>query len=258
MKIHNLVATLVALPMLIGSAKAGTITFDNPGDTAGATVDRYAPAVFQSGVAFGGHAGTLQEGTSASDGANNRPPAYSSSFYNTQGMAFAVSPNTNEISVQLYVPGNLTSDGRYAGLWGVGLDATSAVSAYPIIELDRIAGVDTWLGWNSDGSWTTMGTASSGWNTLDIKLLTGSDQFQYTVNGGLLTLTDADGSVGLKSAILQVHNTTDGIAYDAHWDNLTSAVPEPSTWALMIVGFGLMGATMLRTTRRKQAMAAAA
>ena len=64
MKTHSLVATLVALPMLIGGAKATTITFGNPGDTAGATVDRYAPAVFQSGVSFAGHSGTLQESTS--------------------------------------------------------------------------------------------------------------------------------------------------------------------------------------------------
>ena len=95
MKIHSLVATLVALPMLIGGAKAATITFDNPADTAGATVDRYAPAVFQSGVSFAGHAGTLQEGTSVSGGANNRPAAYSDAFYNTRGeMAFTVAPNT--------------------------------------------------------------------------------------------------------------------------------------------------------------------
>ena len=52
MKIHDLMVAVLALPMLIGGAKATTITFDSPGDTAGATVDRYAPAVFQSGVSF--------------------------------------------------------------------------------------------------------------------------------------------------------------------------------------------------------------
>lgn len=255
MKVHSLVAAVVALPMLIGGAQAGTITFDSPGDTAGATVDRYAPAIFQSGVAFGGHAGTLQEGTSVAGGANNRPPAYSAPFYNTQGMAFANTPNATQISIQLYVPGNLSSDGRYAGFWGVGHDVTTSVSAYPIIELDRIGGVDLWRGWNGSG-WLTMGTASSGWNTLGIKLLTGIDKFEYTVDGGLSTLVDADGSITIASTILQVYNTQEGVAYDAHWDNLTSAVPEPSTWALMLIGLAGVGFVAHRRKSRPVVMAA--
>ncbi len=38
---------------------------------------------------------------------------------------------------------------------------------------------------------------------------------------------------------------------------LTSAVPEPATWAMMLVGFFGAG-SMLRTTRRKELMATAA
>ena len=101
-----------------------------------------------------------------------------------------------------------------------------------------------------------MGTASSGWNTLDIKLLTGSDQFQYTVDGGFSTLTAAYGSTSIESVILQVYNTTEGIAYDAHWDNLTSAVPEPSTWAMMILGFGGVGFMAYRRKSKPALMAA--
>lgn len=37
---------------------------------------------------------------------------------------------------------------------------------------------------------------------------------------------------------------------------LSSAVPEPATWAMMIVGFGLAGSAV-RSTRRRQALAAA-
>ena len=35
------------------------------------------------------------------------------------------------------------------------------------------------------------------------------------------------------------------------------AVPEPATWAMMILGFGMIGGTMRRTTYRRRAAAAA-
>jgi len=38
--------------------------------------------------------------------------------------------------------------------------------------------------------------------------------------------------------------------------NLTSGVPEPSTWAMMVVGFGGVG-FMIRSTRRRELLAAA-
>ena len=153
----------------------------------------------------------------------------------------------------------MTSDGRYAGFWGVAHDATtSAISAYPIIEMARIGGVDTWRGWElQDGSWITHGHRQLRLEiTLDIKLLTGSDQFQYTVDGGFSTLTAAYGSTSIDSVILQVYNTTEGIAYDAHWDNLTSAVPEPSTWAMMIFGFAGVGFMAYRRKSKPALMAA--
>jgi hypothetical protein len=251
----HLIAAL-ALAALATTAHAGTNTFDNPGDTAGATVDRYAPATFQSGVAYAGHAGTLEEGTAVADGLNNRAPAYQSGFYNTQGKAFALDAGTTNASIELYFPSDWTgsTDGRYAGFWGVAYDGAMSLSAYPIIEAYRSAGVDLFRGWdNSTGTWTDMGVASYGWNTLNIQLLTGSNQFKYTVNGGLALLTSAEGSQTINSAILQVYNTTDGVAYNAHWDNLSSgAVPEPATWAMMIAGFGLAGASL----RRRRALAA--
>lgn len=101
-----------------------------------------------------------------------------------------------------------------------------------------------------------MGTASSGWNTLGIKLLTGIDKFEYTVDGGLSTLVDADGSITIASTILQVYNTQEGVAYDVHWDNLTSAVPEPSTWALMLIGLAGVGFMAHRRKSKLTVMAA--
>ena len=245
----------VAVAALATSAHATTNTFDSAGDTAGATVDRYAPATFQSGVAFAGHGGTLEEGTAVADGASSRPAAYSAAFYNTQGKAFALDAGTTNASIELYVPDDWTgaTDGRYAGFWGVAYDAVPSISAYPIIEGFRSGGVDMFRGWdNSTGTWIDMGVASHGWNTLNIQLLTVSDQFRYTVNGGLALLTSAEGSKTINSAILQVYNTTEGVSYKAHWDNLVGgAVPEPATWAMMIAGFGLAGVAL----RRRRAVA---
>lgn len=44
--------------------------------------------------------------------------------------------------------------------------------------------------------------------------------------------------------------------YDLNFRTWTSAVPEPSTWAMMIVGFGAVG-SMVRTSRRRNALSAA-
>jgi hypothetical protein len=246
----------VAMAALATSAQAGTNTFDSAGDTAGATVDRYAPATFQSGVAYGGHAGTLEEGTAVADGLNNRPGPYQSTFYNTQGKAFATDAGATAASIELYFPADWTqaSDGRYAGFWGVAYDAALSISAYPIIEAYRSGGVDGFRGYNTDtGVWIDMGPATYGWNTLSIQLLTSTDQFRYTVNGGSETFAPGNGSKTINSTILQVYNTTDGVAYNAHWDNLTSgAAPEPATWAMMIIGFGLAGASL----RRRRVLAA--
>ena len=251
----------VAAFALVGSAHAGTNDFDQAGDTAGATVDRYAPATFQSGVAYAGHGGTLVEGTSAADGLNNRPAPYQSTFYNTQGYQLATDAGTTSMSIELYFPASWTgaADGRYAGFWGVAYDAAMSpgpyISAYPIVEAYRVGGVDSFRGWNNagGGSWIDMGPATYGWNTLSINLNTGTDQFQYQVNGGSTLLTSAEGSKTIKAAILQVYNTTEGVSYEAHWDNLTTgSVPEPATWAMMIAGFGLAGAAL----RRRRALAA--
>jgi hypothetical protein len=250
-----LIAALAAAA-LATSAHAGTNTFDSAGDTAGATVDRYAPATFQSGVAHAGHAGTLVEGTSAADGASSRPAAYVDPFYNTQGKAFATDAGATSASIELYFPADWTtaSDGRYAGFWGVAYGAALSISAYPIVEGYRVGGVDSFRGYNAyTGAWIDMGPATYGWNTLSIQLLTATDQFRYTVNGVSETFSPANGSKTINSTILQVYNTTDGVSYDAHWDNLTSgAVPEPATWAMMITGFGLAGAAL----RRRRALAA--
>jgi hypothetical protein len=48
--------------------------------------------------------------------------------------------------------------------------------------------------------------------------------------------------------------TSSGNSFE--FDNIAASVPEPSTWAMMLVGFGGLGAAM-RSSRRKQVATAA-
>lgn len=249
-----ILAAAAAATMSAGVAQATVNSFDNPGDTAGWTIDRYAPATFQSGVTYGGRTGTLDEATAVSDGANNRPGGFGSSFYNTQGMAF-LTPGATEMSIDLYIDplyANSADDSRLAGFWGVGIDGSNTISAYPIVELHKIGAALAFRGWDSNlGSWfdltAPVGALNTGWDTLGISLV--GTNVQYTVNGQLAGLVDSGGTVSLKSTILQVYNTTGGVVDVAHWDNLSANVPEPTTWVMMILGLGGVGAALRRTRR---------
>lgn len=249
-----LLAAAAVLALASGAHAAVINDFNAAGDTAGWATDRYAPATFQSGVAYGGHSGTLEQSTAVADGLNNRPAGFGISFYNTQGKAFDFGAPVTEMSIELYGDPSYANafDGqRIAGFWGVAYDGSNAISSYPIIELAKIDSALTFRGWDDGLGWTILGLptgfALGAWNTLGISLDTGSDVFKYRVNGQLLGSVNAYGSVGIQSTILQTHNTADGIVDVAHWDNLaTGGVPEPTTWAMMLIGFGGLGAVLRR------------
>lgn len=84
------------------------------------------------------------------------------------------------------------------------------------------------------GDWTDDLTLASG-DGLALRSYT----FTTTVAGSLIFADDGPGN--------QQGNILDEIT-------LSSAVPEPATWAMMIVGFGLTG-SMVRSARRPQAFA---
>jgi hypothetical protein len=249
-------ALALATTLAAGSAQATILSFDSAGDTAGWTTDRYAPATFQSGVTYGGRTGTLVEATAVSDGANNRPAAYSGSFYNTQGKALDLAAGATEMSIDLYIDplyANSVDGDRLASFWGVATDGDSAISAYPIVALFNVGGNLAFRGWDSNvpGGYfdlvTPSGALSTGWTTLGISLV--GSNVNYSLNNQFAGSVDSGGSLGLKSVILQTYNTTNGVVDTAHWDNLTANVPEPATWAMMIMGFGLVGASARRRNR---------
>lgn len=71
----------------------------------------------------------------------------------------------------------------------------------------------------------------------------------FTTNAFTFTVT-SPGSFGLK---LEDFVGSGGVAGDAYFRNLVvSSVPEPATWAMMLMGFGMVGAGV--RSRRKQSV----
>lgn len=238
----------------VGAAKASTLeTFDNPvvlspTEAPGAWyTNRFTPA------GFGTSGGMLYETISGADHQAGDPdPANGHyNFYNTQGRALDLGAGVTSLSIDLQVSaGYVGSNQRLAGLWGVANDGTS-ISAYPIIELSDLGGSLVFRGYDvSTDAWTNLGLATLGSHKLGITLGTGG--FSYSIDGVSSFTAPRDGSTSIGSVILQGYNV--GQSYDIAWDNLATtsggAVPEPANWALMIVGFGAVGAAMRRKTAR--------
>ena len=210
-------------------------TFDDP-ISSGTTqapdswyTDRYEPAGFTTESYLGNN--RLKHSIDASDGTNNRPGSFSSTFYDTQGKKFDFATGVVGIlAVDLYVPADwATTNGRMAGLWGTAFDAADAISAYPIIEFTSTEGNPRFRGWNGTG-WDDLGLPCDfiydQWYTLRIELLPGGE-FRYNVND-LVYTTSTMGSTAstyIGNIILQGHNNAVGVTYDIYWDNLNIGQP---------------------------------
>jgi hypothetical protein len=273
---RTLFAPLAACLLLAPAARASVInTFDAPGDvitsnTAGPGVwftDRYAPAAFTAGQAGGGRTGTLLHSISAADANGLRPGGFNSTFYNTQGRQFTLSPNTNGLFIDLYVPASWNAlsqnvsgaEGRLASLWGVALDGSSAIAGYPIIEFNNNRD-----GMGGDG-FRTFDPINGVW--VNATGFTGYDQWYrigFTLDNGLYTYfvngqsgntfldTDPNPANRFGAVILQGYNA--GNSYDINWDNLgtNAAVPEPIS---LVVFGGLVLAGGLVARRRMKKVA---
>lgn len=94
----------------------------------------------------------------------------------------------------------------------------------------------------TDTSGTLLsGTINAG-ATIDLATLFGSNSFNFYTAGGPVTLTFTDASSSTSS----IDGFLDSVAI--------SAVPETGTWAMMLLGFGMLGGT-LRRRRAKPAIA---
>jgi hypothetical protein len=139
---------------------------------------------------------------------------------------------------------------------------------------------DHWLSTNTATDAITLGNFTGGVFGLGGTFF-GSNMGGSFVSGSvILTATDADGSVsksilnattssflgfvstsGLTGVTLAAVQPSGSTYLWPTADNLTlggqvlSAVPEPATWAMMIIGFGAVG-SMVRTSRRRNAFSA--
>ena len=87
------------------------------------------------------------------------------------------------------------------------------------------------------------------WYTIGANLAGAS--ITYSV-GDISGSVSSGGSVRIDNVILQGHNTTVGVTYDIHWDNL-AAVPEPSAFLFGGLVCSVLGLNYYR--KKKQAKA---
>lgn len=200
-------------------------------------IDRYAPANFD---AFNpGDGNHLRIGISSADGLLNRPLAYQSTFYNTQGRKYDLGNGVyTSLKAKLYVASDWSTQLRRSDIWGTCSDLSNAVSAYPIIgfaNIDRTtlmcrvwsnAGAGAWINVSAQ---VPGGVTTNRWYSLEIRLKPGV--FEYRVDDKIV-YSDAQtfGSVKFDNVIMQGYNFNDpslavpGVneSYSAYWDDFAA------------------------------------
>ena len=236
-------------------ASAAELMPDFSGVPTGWVTDRFQPNGFSNVGSFAGRDDVLGIEINTAEGFGSRGGCCNSTFYNTQGMQFAVFGFAGDtLSADLYVPlswADEVNGSRRTDMWGVMTDGSS-VTDYPIIGFTNFGGTPLFRVWD-DVAWSNLSTSViyDDWTSFQI-LFTGS-AYEYRINGNLVyTDTTINGSTGFQAAIMQAYNfngdpsLVGAVAgdplgnYTAHWDN-PSEVPEPGTLALVTMGFGLIG-----------------
>lgn len=214
-------------------------TFDNnpvlaASNTDGAWYpDRYRPAAFTSDVLDGNNVLKISiEGIA--DGVPNRPPAYSNTFYNTQGRKFNQCGGcVTVLKGDLWIPADWAADHRRSDMWATAYDASNTISLYPIIGFRNPDAVSPGIYyWDGAGAWVNSGVVITydSWYNLGFRIA--GSNLEYLVNNLVVGTIPSGGSTYFGDIIMQAYNFNDPAlplasqstdSYDAYWDNLVTS-----------------------------------
>lgn len=228
----------LSLSVMSSAATAAVETFDNPLN--GWTTDRRDPGSF---AAVGGE---LQIGIL---GSQVLPDAQM--FYNTQGKSTAV--NTAFLGIDIFVDANWGNNSVYTGIWGVGRDATDAISAYSIVAYRQNIDASPAGFYSYDyilGGWNFLTAANTGWNSVSMTLTPGTG-VSYAVNGTTVGFFNDSETLKFDSVIVNTKNF--GQDYGVRMDNLTDAPPAVPLPAAAYAALPMLGALGLWRAKRRKA-----
>lgn len=261
--LRSLLAALTfSLMLWLAPARAADVTPSFASVPVGWVTDRRQPDSFSNIGCFQAACDVLGIGIGPSGSFANRPAAFQSTFYNTQGMQTNISGGAGDfLRAYLFVPaswGDHSQGSRRTDMWGVVQNGANVITDYPIVGFTNYGGAPRFRGWSSQtGSWTDFAASINydGWNSVSTRF-TGTT-FEYYVNDTLAgTVLAGAGADHFSAMIMQAYNFGPGDAsivgavntpYVAMWAN---EVPEPATYLMM--GLGLLALLVLRnpTLRR--------
>lgn len=252
MRVITRLARSLVLACALGAtaAAAGLFPTYPTGSGAGVwEVDRYAPAGFTNAGTVNGRPSVLALALSASDSQANRPPAFSGTFYNTQGRGFQVDLPAYSVlygSVYLPSPWATTNAGdallnRRSEMWGVLSPATggdtcagSACNLFPIIGFTNASaanpltqgGAGRYRVFDSNIGFVDLGTPVGYDQWTDVCTVFTGGELRFYINGALVyvqsSLVQSDTSFGpptkFTRTIMQAYNF--GSDYTAQWSTL--------------------------------------
>jgi hypothetical protein len=268
----------LGLALVLGGAAQATAQDVTPdfGSTVGGpgwVTDRYAPATFNL-LTTKGRTNVLSFAITSQSDFANRPAGYQSTFYNTQGMKYAVSQSGSySLTADLWVDGSWASNptgsnnSRRTDMWGVSVDASNNPADYPVIGFTNAGGTGIFRGYDvNTGLWNNFANPVSynAWNTLRIDFDYPTALYSYSVNGSVAGTVQGDGVArGIGAVIMQGYNFNDptregdpaiiengSTDYHAFWSN-TAVVATPEPASLVLLGTGLLGVAGVVRRRRK-------